>query len=47
MNRALGERIPAGKHLEPTLKATRSVFAKRVALTVSSRMPAQLERELV
>ena len=28
-----------GKHLELTLKATRSVFAKRVVLSVSSRMP--------
>jgi hypothetical protein len=28
-----------GKHPELTLKATRSGFAKRVALSVSSRMP--------
>ena len=39
INLAMRERIPLGKHPELTLKATRSVFATSVALSVSSRMP--------
>ena len=31
--------MPLGKHPELMLKATGTVFAKRVAVSVSSRMP--------
>ncbi len=43
----LEEQTPLGTHPELTLKATRNVFAKRVALSVSSRMPQTSTRTLM